>query len=175
MHNSRMILSLIHSASPLISILTHIATTLETLPSIKFLYTTRPDPDATSYSSILFLDRLRKAFMFLDPIQSLLELYLTSPSPLRDTTFLDPTQPKLESHLTSISLLRVDRSKNENMRKHSRRISYDDLHSALGPPEERSGVIAYVCGPPQMTDEIVGVLKASEGMSKERVLCEKWW
>ena len=50
-----------------------------------------------------------------------------------------------------------------------------DLEEALGPVEEREGVVVYVCGPPGMTDWAVAKLKGAVGMRSERVLCEKWW
>ena len=56
-----------------------------------------------------------------------------------------------------------------------RRFVNQDLEAALGPGAERKGVVAYVCGPPAMTDWAVGVLRRSEGMEEKRVLCEKWW
>lgn len=39
----------------------------------------------------------------------------------------------------------------------------------------RDGTLCYVCGPSAMTDEFVSFLSGCEGMSEERVLCEKWW
>lgn len=56
-----------------------------------------------------------------------------------------------------------------------RRFDAKDLQAALGPIEEREKVVAYVCGPPSMTDWAVDVLKGSIGMDEKRVLCEKWW
>ena len=56
-----------------------------------------------------------------------------------------------------------------------RRFDRKDLQAALGPIEEREKVVAYVCGPPSMTDWAVDVLKGSVGMDEKRVLCEKWW
>ena len=47
--------------------------------------------------------------------------------------------------------------------------------TALGPEAERENTVAYVCGPPSMTDWAVSVLSRSEGMEDKRVLCEKWW
>lgn len=41
--------------------------------------------------------------------------------------------------------------------------------------EDAQQTMAYVCGPPEMTDEVVGALRESVGMAEERVLCEKWW
>ena len=56
-----------------------------------------------------------------------------------------------------------------------RRIEENDLLKALGPVEERSGTVVYICGPPGMTDELVNVAKKAEGMEERHVLCEKWW
>ena len=56
-----------------------------------------------------------------------------------------------------------------------RRFDAKDLQAALGPREEREKVVAYVCGPPFMSDWAVDVLKGSIGMDEKRVLCEKWW
>ena len=56
-----------------------------------------------------------------------------------------------------------------------RRFDAKDLQAALGPKEERENVVAYVCGPPMMSDWAVDVLKGSIGMDERKVLCEKWW
>ena len=56
-----------------------------------------------------------------------------------------------------------------------RRFLPSDLIGCLPPEERRHNTVAYVCGPPAMTDEVVAFLNSQQGMSKERVLCEKWW
>ncbi len=56
-----------------------------------------------------------------------------------------------------------------------RRFEQKDLETALGPETERESIVAYVCGPPPMTDWAVDVLRMSQGMDEKRVLCEKWW
>ena len=56
-----------------------------------------------------------------------------------------------------------------------RRFVKQDLEAALGPEVGRKNTVAYVCGPPAMTDWAVAVLERSEGMEEKRVLCEKWW
>ena len=56
-----------------------------------------------------------------------------------------------------------------------RRITRTDLLEALGPVPGRKDTVAYVCGPPKMTDEFVEILSRAEGMDSRRVLCEKWW
>lgn len=58
---------------------------------------------------------------------------------------------------------------------HDRRIGREDLMEALGPVEQRKGVVVYVCGPARMTDEFVEVMGRAEGMEAGRVFCEKWW
>ena len=66
---------------------------------------------------------------------------------------------------------------------YARRLSEADLFSAIdgykkgiyGPEHDRQGTVALVCGPPTMTDSIVGVLRRQPGMAENRVLCEKWW
>ena len=68
-------------------------------------------------------------------------------------------------------------------RTFGRRITERDLSGALdgwrkpvyGPEHDRQGTVCYVCGPPRMTDEFVAFLSRQEGMSEQRVLCEKWW
>lgn len=55
------------------------------------------------------------------------------------------------------------------------RFREEDLINAIGPVFGRKNVVAYVCGPPPLTDWAVDVLRGAEGMEKERVLCEKWW
>jgi NAD(P)H-flavin reductase len=41
--------------------------------------------------------------------------------------------------------------------------------------EDARETMAYVCGPPAMTDEVVETLRKEVGMAEGRVLCEKWW
>ena len=85
-----------------------------------------------------------------------LDLYLTGPNASSD-----------------VGETRVNRTKEISI--HHRRISHADLTTALGSLKERNGVVAYVCGPAKMTDEFVDVLSTAEGMTEDRVLCEKWW
>ena len=56
-----------------------------------------------------------------------------------------------------------------------RRWRHDELEEALGEERERENTVAYVCGPPQMTDEDVEVLRVAPGMKGDWVFCEKWW
>lgn len=102
---------------------------------------------------ILFLDRLNK--IFCRPSQDL-RLYLTGDGlPKGDLQPQGPEYPCV--HLSR------------------RRFLPDDLINCLPSPERRRNTVVYVCGPPQMTDEVVDFLKGLEGMLEQRVLCEKWW
>ena len=56
-----------------------------------------------------------------------------------------------------------------------RRITTTDLTEAIGPEKDRSSTVAYVCGPPEMTDQFVAFLRETQGMDRNRILYEKWW
>ena len=56
-----------------------------------------------------------------------------------------------------------------------RRWKHKELEAALGEQHERDQTVAYVCGPPKMTDEVVEVLRGASGMKEDWVFCEKWW
>ncbi|KAM0237248.1 hypothetical protein ACHAPO_004594 [Fusarium lateritium] len=54
-----------------------------------------------------------------------------------------------------------------------RRFTIHDVKEATAGQENES--IVYVCGPAEMTDEIVDGLMRDDGMDKKRVMLEKWW
>lgn len=57
-----------------------------------------------------------------------------------------------------------------------RRLLDGDVLGLLGDDiNERKKTVCYICGPPLLTDHLVGLLKEQEGISEERVMCEKWW
>ncbi|KAF2837808.1 ferredoxin reductase-like protein [Patellaria atrata CBS 101060] len=132
--------------NPLISMVTHLHETDEMPPSVKFLYGTKSG--SRGLDEILFVDRLQ-SIQKLRPGQFQLDLFLTGKLP--------ETQGKIRETLNS------------------RRITSDDLISAIGDVAEREATVCYICGPPPMTDEFVAFLQDQEGIAKERVLCEKWW
>lgn len=134
--------------------------------NIHFLYSSRlPQGHGNasldeSLSQILFLPRIRQIISSQRQSRRLrisLDLFLTDSISSRLTPFNAP------SDLTI----------------HSRRIEKSDLLSAvvggdgkLDPQES----VAYICGPPQMTDEMVELLKDILGEGGEqRVFFEKWW
>ncbi|MCJ1259047.1 hypothetical protein MMC24_006882 [Lignoscripta atroalba] len=153
-------IELVTNRSPLISILAHLYNNLSELPPhIQFLYTTKPASANTD--EILFLPRLRALFSSRHSSERRLDLYLTT-----------STAPSLS---LSSAVIGTGNGSPNAVSTHNRRITHHDLLSALGPVEARQGVVAYVCGPPNMTDEFVDVLRKAEGMDERRVLCEKWW
>ena len=96
-------------------------------------------------------------------------------------TIVDGEQISVQPTLTSIANpngreMSSDRGEaNKGLVGNDRRMTEADLLDALGPIDERHGVVAYVCGPPAMTDWAVDTLKVAEGMEAARIFCEKWW
>ncbi|MCJ1391217.1 hypothetical protein MMC18_004079 [Xylographa bjoerkii] len=141
--------------NPLISIFSHIYREAAINPEhIRFLYTSRGT--LQTIDEILFYSRIRQLMSAHPSPNRTLELYLTGLSNA--------------SHVGEIN-----GSPTKDVSVRTRRISHEDLTTALGPVKERKEVVTYVCGPAKMTDEFVNVLKSAEGMMEDRVLCEKWW
>jgi NAD(P)H-flavin reductase len=55
----------------------------------------------------------------------------------------------------------------------NKRVTREDLRDMLDGDVDET--VAYVCGPPDMTDDLVLFLQEEICMPKDRVLCEKWW
>ncbi|MCJ1382513.1 hypothetical protein MMC17_005626 [Xylographa soralifera] len=141
--------------NPLISIFAHIYGQAALKPEhIRFLYSSRGS--SQKLDEILFYPRILKLMTARPSPNRTLELYLTGPS---NASHVAETHGSLTDEVSV----------------RNRRISHEDLISALGPVKERKGVVTYVCGPARMTDEFVDVLQSAEGMTEDRVLCEKWW
>lgn len=149
------------------SILSHLHQHPEQMPRIvKLLYSGRGGPSG-SLGSMLFLDRLRKLFAQKSSSNRSFEIFCTAPDVIN-------AQSEREANMASNS----DKMKVASMhleRIWFRRMSEEDLLKALGPVENRRDSVAYVCGPPTMTDWAVDRLKAANGMRERNVLCEKWW
>lgn len=137
------------------SIFSHVYNRSERDPEcIKFLYTTRPA--SHDLKSLLFYSRLQSLLLSRPSPDRTLDLFLTGPNA---SSNLEPSEVILSNEISI----------------HHRRLSYRDLIEALGPTKDRSSVVAYVCGPARMTDEVVDAISNAGGMDKARVLCEKWW
>lgn len=140
--------------SPLISIFSHLMRgEAQRRPRvIEVLYSTKVTARPIRGEGILFVDRIMDA------------VARAQDSGVRFRMFLTGIE---EEALASATGLPADVTVG--------RITERDLWNALGPVEGREKTVCYVCGPPQMTDGFVGVLKRQEGMDARRVLCEKWW
>ncbi|XHG01398.1 hypothetical protein AWENTII_004781 [Aspergillus wentii] len=157
--------------NPLISILSHLNNNNETTntlyhPShIHILYSTRlPNtnnaPGASSESAldrILFVPRLRQIIQCQSQshrLQISLDLFITN---LPDNSHLPTASPS-------------------ELKIHSKRIAQDDIQKAIAGADntlQPDETVCYLCGPPKMTDEMVGGLR--ELLGEDRVFFEKWW
>lgn len=160
-----------NTSSPLISILSHLNNNNETTntlyhPShIHILYSTRlPNtnnaPGASSESAldrILFVPRLRQIIQCQSQshrLQISLDLFITN---LPDNSHLPTASPS-------------------ELKIHSKRIAQDDIQKAIAGADntlQPDETVCYLCGPPKMTDEMVGGLR--ELLGEDRVFFEKWW
>ena len=125
-------------------------------------------PMSKDVKSILFLDRLKDIFVpahfkryEFPAISKKLNLYLTGIAPENQARIHDTAVRGYAAH--------------DRLRVYERRFTHAEIIDSLGPEEKREGTVVYVCGPPSMTDEVVEALRNAEGMSEQRVLCEKWW
>ena len=149
------------------SILTHIYRSVDPpLPSVHLLYSSKV-PSSGDESSILFFSKLDTMFDASRAAKWQLQFFLTG---LQKST----TVPEVP-HDATWSPERSLRKLAKYQRVHYRRMRHTEALHALGPVEERDSTMAYVCGPRDMTDEVVDLLRGAEGMTEERVRCEKWW
>lgn len=119
---------------------------------VKLLYGTKVF--SGGWDEVLFYPRLKKIFSALSSVD-------------RAMTVFSTPGDSVEVHVPELSEQSVEITQC--------RFVSQDLMDALGPVKERHGVVAYVCGPKAMTDGTVAVLRDAEGMSEERVKCERWW
>ena len=136
-------------------------------PQIKLLYAVRkpppleaelPDEKGVLNSGILFFEDLITLALRL-PEYITVNMYLTGDHVLAG----DQEQLTTAVHKGNVTVF------------DGWRWTHRELVEALGEEGERENTMAYVCGPPQMTDEAVEVLKRAPGMKENQVFCEKWW
>ncbi|KKK19443.1 hypothetical protein P175DRAFT_0511810 [Aspergillus ochraceoroseus IBT 24754] len=155
--------------NPLISMLSHLNNNDETTilhhPSlnIRFLYSSKLPEASTperALDQILFLPRLRQILRSQSQshrLQITLDLFLTN--------LHDPPSPLL-----------VQRP--EDLTIHPRRINRDDLQRTIVGTDIQftpQDTVCYVCGPPEMTDEVIKTLGELLDGRKEQIIFEKWW
>ena len=136
------------------SILSHLDENNIVPPSLSLIYSVRM-PRSQDMGHILFLDRLKRIFSNSNSgARKSFSLYLTEHQPSTSNEWL---------------------SNSTTLRYYPRRFGLNDLIDYLPALEKRLDTVAYVCGPPRMTDDVVAFLKGLEGISPEQILCEKWW
>ncbi|KAF2155868.1 ferredoxin reductase-like protein [Myriangium duriaei CBS 260.36] len=140
--------------NPLISILAHLMRQQHRKrpDEIVFIYGTKASGSQINADEILFLPRL-KALLDNDAASRL----------------------QLKLFLTGVSNEDLGRARGLPPDTVAGRITESDLEESLGEASMRDGTVCYVCGPQVMTDTFVEFLASRKGMTKERVLCEKWW
>lgn len=145
--------------SPLVSIFSHLMSTARRPKEIHFLYSTKVGSE-TDPNRILFLPRLMDLVSAAADPNVTLSLFLTDACD--DGIF------EFERYPSNTFFRRIE--ENDLM------TAVDGYQkSSFGPNQNRKNAVCYVCGPAKMTDEIVRFLKDQEGISGDRVLCEKWW
>ncbi|CAK4031626.1 oxidoreductase NAD-binding domain-containing 1 [Lecanosticta acicola] len=144
--------------NPLVSIFSHLVRTSTRPREVHFVYASKATSDLDPHK-ILFLPRLQDLIAAEADPSVTLSMFLTG-------TGYDGV---------------IEHGKLPN-RTYGRRINRSDLLNALDGYQQnvsgakhRDKTACYVCGPPRMTDELVEFLRKQEGMTDERVLCEKWW
>jgi NAD(P)H-flavin reductase len=139
--------------NPLISIFAHLMGLEKRPKKVRFVYGTKVEEGQIKASRILFLTRLMELVKKQGDGDVQLDLFVTG-----------------------ISQKEIDEAADLPEHVKLGRIAKDDLEAAIGKDRNvRQATVAYVCGPPAMTDQFVDFLSTRDGMDKRKVLCEKWW
>ncbi|KAF2820062.1 hypothetical protein CC86DRAFT_361677 [Ophiobolus disseminans] len=159
--------------NPMMSMLTYINQNYPAL-QIRLLYSTKVPSHETTPDQVLFLPRILDTFRIprTERTNDRVELYFTGTS---DGLPIGRRDEQVIRPLMELTLPKIDSETEVPVVAWTHRIDDLALSSAVGSKSEAKGTVFYVCGPPDMTDEIVGFLKAEENVVGEQVLCEKWW
>ncbi|KAH8595973.1 hypothetical protein B0O99DRAFT_511182 [Bisporella sp. PMI_857] len=143
--------------NPFMSMLSHLSEQEEVPFEITLLYSIRDPGPGRKIEELLFVERLGSILRKWEGEQMLrrFQLFLTSAGGDAETSILS--------------------AEGWSVQWKGWRMSEDDVLDALGPSGEREGTVVYVCGVPDMTDRMVEIVKAVEGIDERHVLCEKWW
>ncbi|CAD0092801.1 unnamed protein product, partial [Aureobasidium vineae] len=139
--------------NPLISIFAHLMSLPQRPKKVRFVYGSKVEEGPIKASRILFLTRLMELIKKQGDSDVQLDLFLTATS-----------QKEIDGATDLPEHVRLGR------------IGKDDLDTAIGEDRNtRQVTLAYICGPPAMTDQFVEFLSTRDGMDRRKVLCEKWW
>lgn len=141
---------------------------------VRILYSTKVPSRETDPSQVLFLPQILDLFRIprSETTKDRVELFFTGTwdGSRMETTNEEPIHPLLE-----LTLPKIDLDTEVPVLAWTHRIDESALSSAVGNQKEAEQSVYYVCGPPDMTDEIVEFLKKQPHVVEKRVLCEKWW
>lgn len=154
--------------SPLISILSHLNSQfLNAHPlNVHFLYSTRLPKGIETVSPQAALEQI----LFLSRLQQIVRSQLNS----------QKLHISLQLFLTNLKSPLFDTSNSPaDIAIHPRRINEDDLYASVTGEDgqlDPQKTVSYVCGPPDMTDEMVNILKkVLDDREGQRIFYEKWW
>lgn len=141
---------------------------------VRILYSTKVPSRETGPDEVLFLPEILDLFRIprTENTKDRVELFFTGTWDRSSMGTQDeaPIQP-----LMSLTLPQIDSETEVPVTAWTHRIDDLALSSAVGDKTEAKSTVFYVCGPPDMTDEIVQFLKDQQHVMAERVFCEKWW
>ena len=145
------------------SMLAHMHRSRATMPdNVQLLYASKGT--SLDIKHVLFANRILNIASEYSASRLQVQFFLT--------TTTTTVAPNAEQSSTTTVAEQVDL---DNVSSHTGRISRRHIEEALGDVAGRRDVVCYVCGPRQMTDELVDMVGKMDGMEAERVLCEKWW
>ncbi|KAF2751781.1 hypothetical protein M011DRAFT_394289 [Sporormia fimetaria CBS 119925] len=161
--------------NPLISMLSHICQDGRSgsKPAVTFLYSTKVPSAQFEAKDILFLPRIISQLSSRP--RSSLSLFLTG---TWDGSHLPHSEQCEEVLSAALAQEKMESKVTQNTRTlsaKSERLTNEDLVKAVGSETDRGSTLFYVCGPPDMTDNIVENLRGFDGVHADRVMCEKWW
>lgn len=133
--------------NPLIAMLRHLDFAGDMPEQVDFMYSTKAPELTLRYEQILFLSDLVR--------------------------IVSRWMPRVRLHLFITGQLSEQRTVGRFPAFTNGRLKKENLEAVLRDAPEVT--VAYVCGPPNMTDELVSFFQDDMGIPKERVLCEKWW
>jgi hypothetical protein len=141
---------------------------------VRFLYSTKVPSRETDVNEVLFLQDVLDLFRIprFKTTKDRLELFFTG---TWDGSEMGTTEGDLIHPLMSLTIPQIDSDTEVPVCAWTHRIDDIALGSAIGNKKEAQSTVFYVCGPPDMTDEIVKFLKEQDNVVPERVFCEKWW
>ena len=141
---------------------------------VRLLYSTKVPSKETNQEEVLFLPKIISLFRIQrsESTKDRIELFFTG---TWDCSEFDRSNDQPIQPLMSLTLPNLDSATEVPITAWTHRIDDIALSSAAGNKDDAKHTVFYVCGPPEMTDDITQYLTEREKIEPERVLVEKWW